>query len=154
VHSQVARVEDGFNSTLDRAFALEHSFTSTVASLHPARSTGETVLPGAIYVLVAAMGASVLTRGSFVLVRAALPLAVGVGAAQYILPVTSHNVGQLVWKWEKRFPAIANAHENTQKRVTQFVKTGIDHSKMSGEMLTNKIGAARESMEDWVKKGK
>jgi organizing structure protein 2 len=100
------------------------------------------------------MGASVLTRGSNVLFRATLPLAVGIGAANYILPVTSHNVGQLAWRWEKRFPVVANAHERTQKRVTEFVKTGIDHSKMSGEMLKNRIGAARESMEDWVKKGK
>jgi organizing structure protein 2 len=111
------------------------------------------VLPGAIYVLVAAMGTSILARNRNILLRATLPVAVGFGAAKYLLPVTSQNVGDLVWKYEKRFPALADWHEKTQDRVVRFVSTAIDHSKMGAGMLEDKIGDARESVEGWVGKG-
>jgi organizing structure protein 2 len=153
VHSQAARLEDSFNALASRAFKVEHNLTSTIASLAPARQSGETVLPGAIYVLVAAMGTSILARNRNILIRASLPVAVGIGAANYLLPVTSKNVGELIWEYEKKVPALANAHEKYQERITKFVHTGISHSKMGAGMLEDKIADARKSMEGWVSKG-
>jgi MICOS complex subunit MIC26 len=105
-------------------------------------------------VLVAAMGASVLTRNRNVLLRMTAPLVVGIGAANYLLPVTSRNVGQLVWRWEQKVPAVAEAHAKTQERVSRFVTTGIEHSKMSADLLSRKIGETREGIQDWVRKGR
>lgn len=104
--------------------------------------------------LVAAMGASVLTRNRNFVLRAVAPLAVGLGAANYVLPVTSANVGRLVWRWEQKVPVVADAHARTQERVTRFVRTGIEHSKMSGDMLSHKVGELRQGIQDWVRKGR
>jgi MICOS complex subunit MIC26 len=112
------------------------------------------VLPAGIYVLVAAMGASVLTRNRNVLLRAPAPLVVGIAAANYLLPETSHNVGQLVWRWEQRFPALADAHTRTQERVGRFVRTGLEHSRQVPDLISEKVGEVREGIEGWVRKGK
>ncbi|KAF4304943.1 Apolipoprotein O [Botryosphaeria dothidea] len=64
------------------------------------------------------------------------------------------NVGDLIWTYEERYPVIAENHLRAKERVTRFVQTGIAHSKMSAAMLEEKIGEAREAIEDWVKKGK
>ncbi len=59
---------------MDKAFALEQSFTSTVASLAPpARESGERLMPGLIYVLVAAMAGSIVTRNRNILLRSSVP---------------------------------------------------------------------------------
>jgi len=71
-----------------------------------------------------------------------------------LLPVTMRNVGELVWSYEKRWPALADAHVRTKERVRQFVSTGVEHSKMGKVMLEDRIGEARETVEGWVKKGR
>jgi len=105
-------------------------------------------------VLVSAMGASILSRNRNILVRAAFPVAVGVGAAKYFLPHTSQNIGNLVWRWEQKFPVLADTHTRTQARVERVYTTSIEHSKMSAEMLSHKIGEVRENVEGWVRKGR
>jgi MICOS complex subunit MIC26 len=100
------------------------------------------------------MGASVLTRNRNILLRATLPLAMGVGAAKYVLPETSKNVGQLVWRWEQKWPAVAETHAKTQERLSRFVETGIEHSRMSGQMVAQKVTGVREGLEAWVRKGR
>lgn len=99
------------------------------------------------------MGTSILARNRNILLRATLPVVVGIGAAKYLLPVTSQNVGNLVWRYEKKFPVLADWHERTQDRVVRFVRTSIDHSKMGAGMLEDKIGEARKNIEGWVSKG-
>jgi MICOS complex subunit MIC26 len=103
---------------------------------------------------VSAMGTSVLTRNRNILLRATLPLAVGLGAANYVLPETSRNVGQLVWRWEQKWPVVAETHAKTQERVSRFVTTGIEHSRMSGQMVAQKVTDVREGLEAWVRKGR
>jgi organizing structure protein 2 len=154
LHDNAARVEDSANALAARAFSLEHSLTATIVGLAPSRQSGEKVLPGAIYVLVSAMGATVLTRNRNVLLRASMPVLVGLGAAQYLLPVTMRNVGDLAWSYEKRWPALADAHLRTRERVERFVSTGVAHSKMGVVMLEDKIGEARHKVEGWVSKGR
>jgi organizing structure protein 2 len=55
LHSHVAAAENKVNEFMDSVLHLEESFTSTVASLAPAPQTGEKLMPGTLYVLVAAM---------------------------------------------------------------------------------------------------
>jgi organizing structure protein 2 len=111
-------------------------------------------MPGGLYVLVAAMGSSILVRNRNIFLRATFPLAVGVAAGWYILPVTMGNVSELVWRYEKKFPVVADTHLRVKERVTRFIETGVAHSQMGVGMLEDKIGAVREKTEDWVKKGK
>jgi MICOS complex subunit MIC26 len=111
-------------------------------------------MPGAIYVLIAAMGSSILVRNRSILLRFSLPVAVGIGAGWAIIPVTMRNVGDLAWRYEQKFPAIADTHVRVKDRVTQFVQTSVAHSKMSAVMLEDKIREGREKVEEWVSKGK
>ena len=139
---------------MDRAFDLEQSFTSTVASLAPPRESGERLMPGLIYVLVAAMAGSIVTRNRNVVFRAAGPLALGVGAAWTVLPVTMGNVSDLAWQYEQRFPAVADAH----RRTREGVEGGWRSAKAQGDFAVRKVdetvSEARQAVESWVKKGK
>lgn len=111
-------------------------------------------MPGGLYVLVAAMGSSILVRNRNILLRATFPLAVGVAAGWYVIPVTMGNIGELAWKYEKKFPVVADTHLRINERVSRFIETGVAHSKMGVGMLEDKIGEVRGKTEDWVKKGK
>jgi len=153
-HGYALTAEDRTNDLLTRAFNLEHSFTSTIASLAPPKESGERLMPGALYVLVGAMGSSILVRNRNILLRFSAPLAVGVGMGWALIPVTMENVGDLIWTYEKKVPALADAHIRTSDAVSHFVQTGIAHSKMGVAMLEEKISDVRASIENWVKKGR
>jgi organizing structure protein 2 len=137
-----------------RAFSLEHSFTSTVASLAPPRESGEHLMPGLVYVLVAGMAGSIVARNRGVLLRASAPVALGIGAAWTVLPVTMGNVSELLWTYEKRFPAVANAHVSARDGVEKGVSFVRVHSNLATRKLTEAVGEAREKVEGWVRKGK
>jgi organizing structure protein 2 len=100
------------------------------------------------------MGSTILVRNRNILLRLSVPVAVGVGMGWAVIPITMQNIGDLIWSYEKKFPVVADAHSRTQDAVTHFVQTGIAHSKMGAAMLEEKIGDARKSVEDWVKKGR
>lgn len=153
-HGYAAAAEDKTNELLTHAFNLEHSFTSTIASLAPPKESGERLMPGALYVLIAAMGSTILVRNRNILLRLSVPAAVGVGMGWVVIPTTMKNVGDFIWSYEKNFPVVADTHLRTQDAVTHFVQTGIAHSKMGTAMLEEKVGDARKSVEDWVKKGR
>ncbi|KAI1083278.1 apolipo protein O-domain-containing protein [Whalleya microplaca] len=154
VYRYATKAEDAVNSTVDSAFDLEKSFTETIASLAPARETGEKLMPGLVYVLVASMAGSIVARNRNVLLRASVPLALGVGAGWLVLPVTMTNVAGLLWTYEQKFPAVANAHVQTREGIQKgwhFAKVHVDVSK---NYVDTKVSDAREIVEGWVRKGK
>lgn len=154
LYKQATRAEDAVNNALTETLRLEHSFTSTIRSLAPSRESGEKIFPGALYVLVASMAGSILTRNRNILLRATVPAAIGIGAAYAVLPITTRNVGDLVWTYEQRYPVVADTHLRMKERVSRFLETGKAHAGMSLGMLEGKVGEVREGMEEWVKKGK
>ncbi|KAJ9646995.1 hypothetical protein H2199_001981 [Coniosporium tulheliwenetii] len=151
---QAVRAEDATNAFMTRTLQLEHSFTSTIASLAPPKESNEKVVPGLLYVLVASMAGSIATRNRNIFLRAAVPVAVGIGTAYTVLPLTTRNVGDLVWQYERRFPVVAENHIRVKERVGRFVETGIAHSQMGAAMLQDKVGGVRAAVEEWVKKGR
>lgn len=154
LHQQAVRAEDGVNNALTETLRLEHSFTSTIRSLAPPKESNERVFPGVLYVLVASMAGSIITRNRNILLRATVPAAIGIGAAYAVLPLTMQNVGDLAWTYEKRYPVLADAHLRAKERVTSIWQTGKAHSAMSVGMIQDKVAETRSSMEDWVKKGR
>lgn len=154
LYKQATRAEDSVNNALTETLRLEHSFTSTIRSLAPSKETGEKVFPGALYVLVATMAGSIISRNRNILLRATVPAAIGLTTAYAVLPVTMKNVGDLVWTYEERYPVLADTHLRTKERITQFWETGKAHSAMTVGMVQDKISGTREHVEDWVKKGK
>lgn len=136
------------------AFDLERSFTGTIASLAPAPETGERLMPGLVYVLVAAMAGSIVTRRSNILFRAAVPTAFGVGMGWSVLPVTMGNVSALAWKYEQKFPVVAEGHVRTREAWEQSLQFVRAHRKVAVDTVEEKVKGVRETVEDWVKKGK
>ncbi|KAH6650194.1 apolipo protein O-domain-containing protein [Chaetomium tenue] len=154
VYAQSCIAEDAVNGAMARAFAAERSFTSTVASLAPPRESGERLMPGFIYVLVAGMAGSIVARNRNVLVRGAAPLALGLGAAWAVLPVTMGNVGALAWEYEKRVPAVADAHLRAREGVEKGVYMARVHAELAQRKVHEGVRDAREALEAWVRKGK
>jgi organizing structure protein 2 len=154
LYTQSTKAEDLVNNALTSTLRLEHSFTSTLRSLAPPKESSERVFPGALYVLVATMAGSIITRNRNILLRASVPAAIGVGAAYAVLPLTMRNVGDLAWSYEQRYPVVAEAHMVTKERVQRFLETGKAHSGMAVGMVQDKVGETRERLEDWVKKGR
>jgi len=73
LHGHVAAAENKVNEFMDSVLHLEESFTSTIASLAPPPQSGEKLMPGSLYVLVAAMTGSIVSRNRNVLLRATVP---------------------------------------------------------------------------------
>lgn len=146
--------EDKVNETMDCAFNFEQSFTKSVASLAPPRESGEKLMPGAIYVLVAAMAGSIVTRNRNILLRATVPLAMGVGAGWTVLPYTMRNVSDATWKFEQRFPAVAEQHLKIREGLESGVSFAKAHGRVGVQYVDDKVTDAREVVEGWVKQGK
>ncbi|KAI1420606.1 apolipo protein O-domain-containing protein [Xylaria sp. FL1777] len=154
LYKQAVSAEDGVNAAVDRAFNLEQSFTSTIASLAPSRESGEQLMPGLVYVLVASMTGSIMSRNRNILIRASLPVALGIGAGWVVIPVTMRNVSDLLWTYEKRFPAIADTHVRAREGVQRVWYMTKLHAELGKTYVDDKISDARDVVEDWVKKGK
>ncbi|KAI1431510.1 putative mitochondrial protein [Xylaria sp. CBS 124048] len=154
LYDQVVAAEDGVNAAVDRAFNLERSFTSTIASLAPPRESGEQLMPGLVYVLVASMTGSIMARNRNIILRASLPVALGIGAGWLVIPTTMGNVASLLWTYEQRFPAIADTHVRTREGIQRGWYMTKVHAELGRNYVDEKIGDARDMVEGWVKKGK
>ncbi|KAI1465613.1 apolipo protein O-domain-containing protein [Daldinia caldariorum] len=146
--------EDAVNNAIDSAFHLEQSFTETIASLAPPRESGEKLMPGLVYVLVASMAGSIISRNRNVILRASLPLAFGVGAGWLVLPVTMTNVSNLLWRYEQRFPAVADAHLKTRQSIQDALRFARVHVDVGKNYVDQKVSETRDIVESWVQKGK
>jgi organizing structure protein 2 len=153
-YEQAVRGEKAVDNALTETLRLEHSFTNTVRSLAPSRESGERVFPGALYVLVASMAGSIITRNRNILLRASVPVAVGITAANVVLPITTKNVGDLIWTYEERYPVLADTHLRMKNRISQFIETGKAHAQGTVGMVEGKLADTRENLEGWVKKGR
>ncbi|KAF5026269.1 hypothetical protein F66182_1659 [Fusarium sp. NRRL 66182] len=154
LYKYAVAAENKVNETMDSAFNLEQSFTSTIASLAPSRESGEQLMPGAIYVLVAAMAGSIITRNRSIVLRASLPLALGIGAGWTVIPVTMRNISDLAWKYEQRFPVVAESHIRLRESILQSASFAKAHSQVGVRYVDEKVTDAREAVEGWVQKGK
>ncbi len=132
----------------------EHSFTSTIASLAPPRESNEKLLPGGIYVLVATMAGSIISRNRNILIRFITPIITGVTTANYVVPRTTQNVGNLIWSYEEKYPVVRDNHLRISQGIRHFIETGKAHSQTGLAMAEEKVSGVRESVEDWVKKGR
>ena len=154
IYNYAVAAEDAVNSAMDSAFDLEQSFTQTIASLAPSQESGEKLMPGSIYVLVSAMAGSIITRNRNILLRATMPVALGIGASWTVLPVTSRNVSDLIWEYEKRVPVIAESHIRLRESIEQGVSFAKVHGQVGARYVDDKVTDAREAVEGWVKQGK
>jgi len=153
-YDQSLAAENATNNFLTWAFRKETNFSNTIASLAPAPETGEQLLPGVIYVLVATLAGSIVSRNRGILLRTATPLAVGVTAGWLLIPVTMHNTSDLIWEYEKKVPFVSETHA----QISGFTKETWRQAKMHTQFAVNwaddTTAEARQKIEDLVSKGK
>lgn len=111
-------------------------------------------MPGAIYVLVATMAGSIVSRNRNFLIRGTFPVAVGIGAAWAVLPITVRNVGDLAWKYEERAPFIAENHLRVRGAVIAAVKASRERSEELRKWTDESVRSGRRSIEDLLRKGR
>ena len=132
----------------------EQNFTSTIASLAPAPQTGEQLLPGALYVLVASMAGSIISRNRNLILRAATPPAVGIGAAYVVLPNTMRNVGDLIWTFEERSEFVAVNHLRIRGAVSEGWAQATVRRESIKEWSVKSARGIRETVESWIQQGR
>jgi organizing structure protein 2 len=120
MHTYATAAEDCTNALLIRAFRLKHSFTSITAALAPVPQTNERHLRA-----YRGDGGEHTVRNRKVLLRVSVQGAVGTGPGYgYVLILaTMGNVDGLVWRFEKRWPVLADTHVRFKERVSGFAET-------------------------------
>ncbi|KAI1611533.1 apolipo protein O-domain-containing protein [Exophiala viscosa] len=151
-HSLLA--ENSVNDSLTWAFKKETNFANTIASLAPKAETGEQLLPGAIYVLVATLAGSIVSRNRNILIRASFPLAVGITAGWFLIPVTMENTSNLIWEYEKRVPAVAETHLQISSIAKDTYRQARGIAKEATHWADETANETRKRIEDVVSKGK
>ncbi|KAK6443656.1 hypothetical protein LTR95_000483 [Oleoguttula sp. CCFEE 5521] len=154
LHRYASSAEQSVNNGLTRVLSAEDSLATTVRSLAPPKESNEKLLPGGIYVLVAAMAGSIVSRNRNIALRFITPIITGVVTANYVIPRTTENVGNLIWKYESRFPVVRDQHLRIRDGVTHFWETGKAHSQMGLAMAEDKVEGVVESVQAWVKQGR
>ncbi|MCJ1262251.1 hypothetical protein MMC22_002121 [Lobaria immixta] len=153
-HAHASAAEDRVNSFMSSVLVHERSFTQIIASLAPPPESQERLIPGSLYVLVAAMTGSIVSRNRNILLRATIPAAVGLGAAWVVLPLTMRNVGDLVWTYEEKVPVISLNHLRIRGAVEEAVKESKSAYKRVRGAIEQGVTESREAVEGWVRKGK
>jgi len=153
LHSYAASAEESLNNGLTYLLRKETSLANTIASLAPAPETGEQLLPGAIYVLVATMAGSIISRNRGLFLRAATPLAVGITAGWMLIPATMRNIADLGWEYEKKVPAISETHESIGRFTRETWRQAKIHARAMTKWADQTAESGREKVEGWVKRG-
>ncbi|KAL9125896.1 MAG: hypothetical protein Q9217_004969 [Psora testacea] len=154
LHARTAIAEDRFNAFMSTLLTHERSFTQTIASLAPPPESHERVMPGALYVLIAAMAGSIVSRNRNLLLRATVPFTVGLGAAWVVLPVTMRNVGDLVWKYEERVPVVSANHMRIRGAIEETWRQTKTRAEATRKWSDERVRQGREAIEGWVRKGR
>lgn len=154
LYEQSLAAENAINKFMSYVIHKETSFTNTIASLAPAPETGEQLLPGAIYVLVAAMAGSIATRNQNLFFRATVPFAVGITAGWMLIPVTMRNIADLSWEYEEKVPLISNTHAEIRGFTREAWRQTRVRARLLSDWADEKAAAGREKLESWVKEGK
>ncbi|CAE6490780.1 unnamed protein product [Rhizoctonia solani] len=112
--------KDGIQGVIAKWIQVERRVESRVKSLI---SPDEPLTPGILYVGVAALSGSVFARGRSLPTRVLLPPTLFVGALNYFLPKTTHNVNAYVYGLERAHaPALADTHDAADKALRNAVK--------------------------------
>lgn len=99
----------------------------------------EPLTPGIIYVLIAGLTGSVLSRTRAFPIRFLAPPLFTLAAMPYFLPKTAHNLRQYLSNVEdQRFPDLAARHDSLNANL-----------EMHWEMVRNRVSGAGQGMERW-----
>jgi len=153
IHANGKAAEERVNQLMSAFLTQEQNFTSTIASLAPPPQTGERLLPGVLYVLVASMAGSIISGNRNILLRATTPAAVGIGAAYVVLPHTMNNVRGLMWSFEEKSEFVAVNHLRIRGAAMEGWKQAKIRYERTREWSEDVVRDGRLLVEGWVRKG-
>ena len=109
-----------------------------------------------VAIVVAGSADSIATAGVLVLLAVVTHNVLGLGVGYLALPVTMRNVGDLLWRFEveRLPPAVAEAHLAAREGVQRSYSFAAVHARLGRSYVDDKVRAARDVVEDWVKQGK
>ncbi|TXT08986.1 hypothetical protein VHUM_02460 [Vanrija humicola] len=111
-------------------------------------SPDESLTPGLIYVAVAGLTGSVLTRTRSFPVRFLAPPVFALAALPYFLPKTAHNLRQYVSDAEdKHFPEFAEKHDRINNALELHWQLALDKLRGAGQDVSAWSDKAVESVE-------
>ncbi|KAJ6261125.1 LOW QUALITY PROTEIN: hypothetical protein Dda_3790 [Drechslerella dactyloides] len=154
LYTQVVKVQRSLDDLFDRYLHIEHTVTTTIADIAPSQRSGETVIPGVLFVAISAMAGSVLARRRMFPLRVLAPVVTGVAASWYFLPETTRNVADLAWRWEQKVPAVAEAHLATRRGVEDGWSAATGTYRQARETVEESTAKARRTIEGWVRNSK
>lgn len=142
------KTADFLRTTEDKLFRGERSVTKTMSSLH---DNHEDLLPNSIYVLVAFLSGSVVTRRRNILLRTIVPIAFGTAAFAYLLPRTFENTTGFIHDYEKEnVPQLAEAQSAAAARLQQARQETVKAVEQSESTLQRSVHSARQTLKDWT----
>ena len=100
------------------------------------------------------MAGSIVVRNRNILLRASVPVAVGIGAGWVVLPVTMRNVGDLVWRFEERVPVLKENHLRVRGAAVEGWRQARVHGGAARRWGEERVREGREAVEGWVQKGR
>lgn len=130
LQSKIESIRTFFNQTwistegkLDQLTTSYHTkeqhFSTTIAKLH---DRDEDLLPGSIYIAIAALTGSIITRRSNIVFRGIAPVILGTLAFKFALPITFKNSTSFLHKIEhENLPQITNKQDELVGKVESLV---------------------------------
>lgn len=141
----IDKADDKLNTTFQKYLQVEDSVSSTVVGL---KSSHEDMLPATIYILVGTLTGSILARRRNILLRIASPVVLGLASFAYFLPETFNNTRAFAWKYEKKLPAVADAHIKTLEAVEEAKKATQNAAEVSEASLVSAVHTIRNTVAD------
>ncbi|EWC46701.1 hypothetical protein DRE_03946 [Drechslerella stenobrocha 248] len=154
LYAEVVKVQQTLDELFDRYLHIEHTVTTTIADIAPSHRSGETIIPGVLFVAISAMAGSVLARRRLLPIRLLAPVITGVSASWYFLPETTRNVADLAWKWEQKVPQVAETHLAVRRGVEDGWTTASGSYRQARETVEESTARARRTIEGWVRNSK
>ncbi|CCH46469.1 hypothetical protein BN7_6062 [Wickerhamomyces ciferrii] len=138
--------ESKLDSLTSSYHTKEQHFSSTIANLH---NKDEDLLPGSIYILIASLTGSIITRRSNILFRGIVPIALGLTAFKLTLPNTFTNSTRFFYKLEnENLPKLTKEQDKFVSNLNTFVKDSEDGYSNS----VDKIGSSLDDLKQNIKK--
>lgn len=64
------------------------------------------------------------------------------------------NISDLAWKYEERYPVVADSHLRFREAIRESWSSVRSRSEGGAQYVGDKVTDARETVEGWVKEGK
>lgn len=143
----VVSTEDKVDQLTSSYHTKEQHFSTTIARLH---DRDEDLLPGTIYIAIAALTGSILTRRSNIFLRGITPLVLGTLAFKLALPNTFTNSTSFLHKIEtEKLPELTNKQDELVKGLEGFVNKSETEYKSGVKKLDQSVEELRKGIKKY-----